>query len=122
MRWILTLLLIALWIPLTGCSGSGRRVGIPNRWRSPTIQFQPGTTTEEDVLRRLGPPSQIVALQDRTVYFYVLEEADSFRLGMFLFAWSSLEVTYDRAVFFFDRTGRLVRHAYSPKAIDYDEN
>ncbi|MDP7035450.1 MAG: hypothetical protein QF752_13255 [Planctomycetota bacterium] len=122
MRWFITLFMLISVCALTACSGSGRRVGIPNRWRSPDIQFTTNKTTEEDVLRILGPPSQIVAIHQRTVYFYVLEETSSLRLGLLIFAWSSFDVEYDRAIFFFDKNGRLEKYALSPKSLVYEDD
>ena len=108
--------MLALAVVAAGCSASSRRAGIPNRWRQ--TQFQNGTTTVDQVLSMLGPPSQIVDLDRGVAYYYVLEETNTTAFGFLIAKFSSVDVAFDRAVFFFDERDLLVRHSLSPTAIE----
>ena len=45
-------------------------------------QFTPGTTSRQDVMALLGPPSQVISLEEGTVLYYLYEKAfQAFDLG-----------------------------------------
>ncbi|MBI4615813.1 MAG: hypothetical protein HY720_19495 [Planctomycetes bacterium] len=107
------IVLAALLALAAGCSIGDRWDGVPNRWQREKQSFQPGATTQADVLARLGPPSQVLALGERTVFYYLLEHERSETLNLILYSQTKAHARYDRAIFFFDREGRLAEFATS---------
>ena len=100
------------------CANFGAVDGVDNLWREvPVDVFEEGVTTQADVLRELGPPSQLIGLGDQTVYYYLTEETSG--SGVLLIVWNqvSAESRYDRAIFFFDKAGILTEFAYSKEEI-----
>lgn len=113
---------VAALLVLAGCSGATVQSGVANRWRSPGARYVAGQTSLDDVLRDLGPPSQIVPLENGgSIYFYVLQETSTFGVNALLFKTTDIDVYYDRALFQFDGQERLVRHSISGQAIEYEE-
>ena len=102
-----------------GCVASRGEVGVANEWRRGPDRFQDGVSTQDEVLRVLGPPSQLIPLKEQVVYYYVLEHHDGRDLYLILYNQRRDKVFYDRAIFFFDHTGVLSHHAYSIEAIPY---
>lgn len=103
---------------LQACVSFSSVDGVDNVWREiPLESFQPGVTTQAEVLDQLGPPSQLINL-DHGVVFYYLAEYGSGR-GEVLIVWNRRQekTTYDRAIFFFDDNGVLQDVAYSQEAI-----
>ncbi len=109
------LLVLAL---LAGCVNYGSVDGVSNIWREvPVEQFQKGVTTQSDVLELLGPPSQMIALHDQTVFYYLAQKSKG--RGKIFIVWNQAreENLYDRAIFFFDTGGVLKEVSYSEEAI-----
>jgi len=105
-------LLVALL--LAGCARFEAVDGVENLWReAPPGVFENGVTTQSEVLDRLGPPSQLISLQDQTVYYYLTEVTSG--TGKILIVWNqvSMRSRYDRAIFFFDTDGVLQDFALS---------
>jgi hypothetical protein len=103
---------------LTGCASYGAVDGVDNLWRDISVdEFEKGVTTQADVLDRLGPPSQLINLQNQTVFYYLTEEMSG--RGKLFIVWNqiSAESRYDRAIFFFDTEGVLQEFAYSKEQI-----
>ncbi|WP_116365929.1 hypothetical protein [Parahaliea mediterranea] len=103
-------LLLCTW--LTACAQYENRRGVNVNWTPDNLgPVQTGTTTRSDILARLGPPSQLIALEDETVLYYLFEQAQG--EGLILIAYNRFEVNtrYDRAVFIFDQNDRLVDYA-----------
>ena len=100
-----------------GCSRTDNTTGVENSWRDPTFTATVGSTTEADVLEALGPPSQIINLGDQTVFYYIKENFRSDRLLLIIYNQTERRTIYDRAVFFFDRTGVLRKVAFSDTAL-----
>ena len=101
-----------------GCASFGAVDGVDNLWREiPVDQFQNGVTTQTDVLELLGPPSQLIRLQDEVVFYYLTEETTG--KGKIFIVWNqvSAESKYDRAIFFFNTDGVLQNSAYSKEEI-----
>lgn len=115
---ILTLLLMAL----SGCANWAEDGGVENQWRAENVPaWTAGRSTNNDVMAALGPPSQILNLDDQVVYYYMRQKTQG-KGYYFLVYNTSREVTrYDRAIFFFDREGTLLRHAYSQDSLPLDE-
>lgn len=108
-----TIIVVALMI-LAGCASFERTRGVENTWREPAVPAPVvGTTTQSDILEALGPPSQVIGLRDQTVFYY-LRERDTGRGGIFIvYNWLKEDVTYDRAIFFFDAAGVLQDYGFS---------
>jgi len=103
---------------VAGCASFGAVDGVENLWREvPVDEFSKGVTTQADVLERLGPPSQLIRLQDQTVFYYLAEKTSG--NGKIFIVWNhvSAETRYDRAIFFFDTDGLLQEFAYSQEQI-----
>ena len=103
---------------LAGCASYGAVDGVDNLWREVSVdEFEKGVTTQADVLDRLGPPSQLINLQNQTVFYYLTEEMSG--QGKIFIIWNqvSAESKYDRAIFFFDTDGILQEFAYSKEEI-----
>jgi hypothetical protein len=104
------------WLPLclSSCGQFTSQQGVDNRWRDPNaVEFQVGRTTQADVLEALGPPSQIIALTDGVVFYYLREYKSGSAKIFILYNEAHLDVLYDRAIFFFDHDGKLTHHSYS---------
>ncbi len=105
---------------LGGCVVGERHTGVSNTWRTQkSCQVVVGQSTERDVLCALGPPSQIVPLHNRTVFYYLLEKAETKTGILIIYNQVEAKVAYDRAVFFFDQNGILTDAAYSPECFEY---
>lgn len=89
------------------CIRSERTAGVNNLWRKPGTEFVQGVTTEQQLLDALGPPSQLIALKQYTVYYYMLEQSNDDGMITIVYNTSKESVVYDRAVFFFDENGVL---------------
>jgi len=114
MRTIWVTLLAATSILVVGCASFERTRGVDSTWRDPSTPAPVvGKTTQSDILSALGPPSQVIGLRDQTVFYY-LREHDTGRGGLFLvYNWLKEDVTFDRAIFFFDANGVLQDYGLS---------
>ena len=108
MQRVLSILALTLFVAVTGCASFERTRGVDSTWRDTTVPAPViGKTTQADILATLGPPSQVIGLRDQTVFYY-LKEHDKGKGGIFLvYNWLKEDVTYDRAIFFFDDGGVL---------------
>ena len=118
MKWVgLTLIVM-----LTGCTSDNGYSGVDNAWRSANAPvWEAGMTTETDVIDALGPPSQLIALDKETVYYYMREERRARGLLLLIYNWKNQTLIYDRAIFFFDKKGELTKFSYSLEALPYEE-
>lgn len=113
--------LLGAGLASSGCVVGSESKGVLNRWRAPgAAEFVPGETTQEEVAAQLGPPSQVLALQDKVIFYYLLEQAESEGVILILYNRSTTKVRYDRAIFFFDPEGRLIDYALSAEAAPYE--
>ena len=118
---LLAMAIAGLIFFIGGCATSQEEKGAKNHWRNPKLPaWEIGKTTEKNVIETLGPPSQIIALQDQIVYYYMQEQ--SVGKAYIFVVWNRSERTtrYDRAVFFFNKKGVLNKYSYSPEAFPYD--
>ena len=108
---------IALVASASLFSGCARFSGERGVEISPAVasdaDFVEGRTTEADVLTLLGPPSQIIGLHEGVVFYYLKERAAGSAAVFLIYNQARVNVTYDRAVFFFDGEGVLTDHAFS---------
>jgi len=101
-----------------GCTNRQSQMGVENLWRgSPAPAFEKGRTTQSQVMDALGPPSQVIALNDQTLFYYLREQQQLQSFSLIVYNRSREQITYDRAIFFFDRRGVLEDFALSDEAI-----
>ena len=109
----------AVLLIVTGCVVSRSEKGVDNLWRSDSVpEFIRGETTQSEVLEVLGPPSQIIALDREVVFYYLRELERSKGAILILYNMTNDAITYDRAIFFFDKKGLLKDYALSREKID----
>ena len=120
-RRVLAMTLLVCVALTSGCATYDRRAGVANLWREEAgVAFEDGVTTRREILERLGPPSQVIDLDDRVVLYYLRERTHGRIQIMILYNRQSENISYDRAIFFFDRDGVLVEHAFSREEIPLD--
>lgn len=118
----LRFLALVMLSTLTACANWAEDGGVANYWREDSVPtWVEGETREQDVMAALGPPSQIVNLDDRVVYYYLHERMQGQGSYFILYNRSRQITRYDRAIFFFDREGVLDRYAYSLESIEREE-
>jgi len=120
-RWSGAVLLAGGVFLSAGCANWDGYAGVANEWRSPDVPvWEPGVTTASDVTAVLGPPSQLIALHDETVFYYMREGKDGKSLLLIVWNTGTQMTEYDRAMFFFDKKGILRKYSYSPEALPYE--
>ena len=114
---------VSCWIAMSfGCANRQSQMGVENMWRAdPGPAYQIGTTTQSEVMKALGPPSQVIALGDQTLFYYLREQQKLQSLSVIIYSHSRERIMYDRAIFFFNREGILDDFALSKEAIPYRE-
>jgi outer membrane protein assembly factor BamE (lipoprotein component of BamABCDE complex) len=107
--------LLVAFVTLTlsgGCAQYDNQRGVDVSWQaSVTDTLVKGQSTRQDVLTKLGPPSQIIALQDETALYYLFEHAEGNGLILVVYNRFDTQTRYDRAVFFFDENDVLSDYA-----------
>ncbi len=104
------------------CSTKTYHKGVHNIWRDDSLPpFEKGYTTQSEIIEILGPPSQIIALNDQIVFYYMLERGKMNKYFLGIYNWSNEKIRFDRAIFFLDENGVLVEHAYSIESVPYEE-
>ena len=98
----------------SGCANFKSVQGVNSPWEDDKRQaWKRGESTKSEVLEALGPPSQLIALHDGTVLYYLRERGQGSAKIFILYNTGSLKVEYDRAIFFFDMEGVLTDYSYS---------
>jgi len=101
-----------------GCANRQSQMGVENLWRAdPAPAFEIGATTQSEVMEALGPPSQVIALGDKTLFYYLREQQKLQSLSVIIYSHSRERILYDRAIFFFNPQGVLQDFALSREAI-----
>lgn len=104
---LLSLFLLSL-VVTGGCVSKNAQQGVENRWRGENVPvFKIGETAEHDVLTALGPPSQLINLGNRTVFYYLQEQKKTRTAILIIYNQTREKITYDRAIFFFNQQGKL---------------
>lgn len=117
-RRSISLFLLAAATTLTGCVSYDRAQGVKNVWRDESLAAPViGKTTESDIIAALGPPSQVIGLRDQTVFYYLRERRKGDGAIFLLYNVVKENVTYDRAIYFFDKNGTLQDYGYSREKI-----
>ena len=105
-------LLCLLVLALSACAQYENKRGVDVTWQPAALNgLQKGVSTRHDVLQLLGPPSQLIALDDETVLYYLYERSDGEGLILVLYNRFKVDTRYDRAVFFFDENDLLIDYA-----------
>lgn len=95
-------------IMLSGCVQYDAKRGVEVKWQTDiTEQLQVGKSTRGEVLDLLGPPSQIISLDEESVLYYLFERTKGSGYILILYNKFSVDARYDRAVFFFDENDIL---------------
>src|SRR4051794_30085824 len=103
---------------LAGCVSKRSEMGVENQWRgTPAPTFEKGRSTQSDVMRSLGPPSQVIALHEQTLFYYLREQSRSKAIYLAIYNQTRQQIDYDRAIFFFNKQGTLTDFAYSKEAV-----
>ncbi len=97
---------------LAGCLQYENKRGVDVTWET-TIEgkLETGKTTRRDILDLLGPPSQLIALEEETVLYYLFEHSEGDGMILILYNRMRINTNYDRAVFFFDENDVLTEYA-----------
>ena len=108
---------------LSGCVRYENKRGVDVLWQPEvTAQLIKGQSTREDILTLLGPPSQLIALEDETVLYYLFERSQGDGMILIVYNRMKIRTRYDRAVFFFDENDTLRDYAtYIHKGEDEPE-
>jgi len=107
---------------LSGCMSKRGEMGVRNDWRAPSLPtFQKGKTTQSEIMEALGPPSQVIGLQDQTLFYYLRELSQTKSMFLIIYNQTRQQIAYDRAIFFFDKQGVLTDFSYSKEVIPHEQ-
>jgi len=97
---------------LGGCAQYENRRGVEVTWQdSVTTKLVRGQTTRKEVLRLLGPPSQVISMEEETVFYYLFERSKGEGVILIVYNRMKIDTDYDRAVLFFDENDILTDFA-----------
>jgi len=97
---------------LGGCAQYENRRGVEVTWQdSVTDRLVRGETTRSEVLRLLGPPSQVISMEEETVLYYLFERSKGEGVILIVYNRMKIDTDYDRAVLFFDENDVLTDFA-----------
>lgn len=103
---------------LQACAQYENKRGVEVNWQaSVTDQLIKGKSTRSDILALLGPPSQVISLDDETVLYYLFEHSKGEGLILIVYNRMRINTRYDRAIFFFDKNDVLTEYStriYAP--------
>ena len=119
MKRLLIISIVCLTV-LTGCVQFKSRRGVEVAWQDEVVaNLEKGSSTRADVLELLGPPSQVIALKDETVLYYLFEKIEGEGAILILYNTVDIRAHYDRAIFFFDANDVLTD--YSTRVLAHDD-
>jgi outer membrane protein assembly factor BamE (lipoprotein component of BamABCDE complex) len=105
---------------LGGCAQFESKRGVDVNWQSVvTEKLVTGKTTRPEVLALLGPPSQVIALDNESVLYYLFEHSEGEGLILIVYNRMRIDTRYDRAIFFFDKNDVLTE--FSTRLYPADE-
>ena len=109
-------------LPSAGCVSKRSEMGVRNYWRAPAPPiFEKGRTTQSELMHALGPPSQVIGLQDQTLFYYLREQSRTKAMFLIIYNQTRQEIDYDRAIFFFNKQGVLTDFSYSAEAAPFEK-
>lgn len=114
------LFIVAVSIFASGCFTVSDQQGVENLWReeSRVENISEGKTTQNEIIKLFGPPSQIIDLDSGSVFYYLLQEKRGKGAFLLIYNFKSERVNYDRAIFFFNNDGVLTDYGFSVEEID----
>ncbi len=115
------ILLLSLLFPFAlSCFTVSDQQGVDNLWRDSARvdQIAEGKTTQNEIIELFGPPSQIIDLNNGSVFYYLLQERSGKGAFFLLYNFKTENISYDRAIFFFDENGVLTDYGFSVEDID----
>ncbi|MEP5763596.1 MAG: outer membrane protein assembly factor BamE [Halieaceae bacterium] len=113
------LILLLCLLSLSGCVQFKSERGVEVAWQDQVVaSIKSGESTRKDVLELLGPPSQVISLQDETVLYYLFEKAEGEGVILILYNQFRIGTRYDRAIFFFDENDVLTDYSTRVHAHD----
>ena len=119
MMRIARFLLPVVLLITAGCAQYENRRGVEVGWTDDYLKtLQLGVTTRTDVLKALGPPSQVIALEGESILYYLFERSDGQGIVLVLYNRMQIYTHYDRAIFFFDDDGVLTDYSSRIAAAD----
>jgi outer membrane protein assembly factor BamE (lipoprotein component of BamABCDE complex) len=118
---VLPLLVIIICASVvTGCVRFKSKRGVEVAWQGQVVeQLKTGSSTRRDVLDILGPPSQVISLDEETVLYYLFEKAEGEGVILIVYNTIKIDTRYDRAIFFFDENDVLTD--FSTRVHEYEE-
>lgn len=97
---------------LTACAQYENKRGVEVTWQeSATSRLVRGQTTRKEALALLGPPSQIISLEEESVLYYLFERSRGNGIILIVYNRMKIDTHYDRAVLFFDENDILTDFA-----------
>ena len=106
---LITLLCLGL---LSACVQFKSKRGVEVAWQRDVVEkLIRGQSTRAEVLDALGPPSQVISLQEETVLYYLFEKAEGEGVILILYNRIEVDTRYDRAIFFFDENDLLTDYS-----------
>jgi len=115
------IIVIALVSGLLGCAQYDNKRGVEVVWQADSVNsLVKGESTRKDVLNLLGPPSQVISLDEETVFYYLFEYSQGDGLILIVYNRVRVDTQYDRAIFFFDENDVLTE--FSTRVHDSDED
>lgn len=120
MKFVIAALAVSAAL-LQGCAQYENKRGVEVSWQnSATRDLVTGETTRADVLSQLGPPSQVIAMDDETALYYLFEHSEGEGLILLVYNRMKIDTRYDRAIFFFDEDDVLTEYATRVHEADRD--
>lgn len=100
MKNLLFMGMVALF--LSSCFTVSDQQGVDNLWReeSRAQNISEGKTTQNEIIKLFGPPSQIINLDTGSVFYYLLQEKRGKGAFLLIYNFKTERVNYDRAIFF----------------------
>ena len=106
---VIALFLIGI---LGGCAQYDNKRGVEVVWQPEVVSsLVEGKSTCRDVLKLLGPPSQVISLDGETALYYLFEYSKGEGLILIVYNRVHIDTQYDRAIFFFDENDVLTESA-----------
>jgi outer membrane protein assembly factor BamE (lipoprotein component of BamABCDE complex) len=111
----LTLRLITLTLTLVllqACAQYDNKRGVEVNWQPAVLnQLTVGESTRKEVLALMGPPSQVISMQEETVLYYLFSESKGKGFVLLVYNQFNIDTQYDRAIFFFDDNNVLTEYS-----------
>lgn len=106
----------------TGCAKFDTYRGVEPLWRADDLpKFTSGKSTQQDVMKALGPPSQVISLNKGSIFYYLQEHGKGGALILIIYNQVEYNVTYDRSIFFFNDDGILTEFSFSHLPLTKEE-